>query len=119
MKTYLLDTNILLRLIDPFSQDHAVVKQALFVLSQSEDWQVVIVPQSIIELWAVATRPISANGLGYSLEKTRFEVADLLTRFDMRKDAPEIFDAWLEMVTKYNVSGKQVHDTKIVAAMLS
>jgi predicted nucleic acid-binding protein len=118
MKTYLLDTNILLRLIDPKSQDHGVVKQAMYQMAISENIAV-LVPQNIIELWAVATRPTAANGLGYDLEKTRIEVDDLLLHYELLRDKEEIFDTWLELVTTYKVSGKQVHDTRLVAAMLT
>ena len=79
--TYLLDTNIVLRLIDSKSLEHDVVKRALMKIYQAED-VAVIVPQNIIELWAVASRPTSANGLGFTLERTRTEIDDLLERYN-------------------------------------
>lgn len=118
MKKYLLDTNILLRLLDPSSPEHQLVKQAMYLVAKSED-MAVVVPQSIVELWAVATRPVSVNGLGLSLEKTRFEIDDLLTHYELLRDNEFIFDTWLELVTTHQVIGKQVHDTRIAAAMLT
>ncbi len=116
--TYLLDTNILLRLIDAKSLEHDVVKRALVNIYQAED-VAVIVPQNIIELWAVASRPTSANGLGFTLERTRTEIDDLLERYNLLSDQESLFGVWLELVTVHQVSGKQVHDTKLVAAMMT
>ena len=116
--TYLLDTNIVLRLIDSKSLEHDVVKRALMKIYQAED-VAVIVPQNIIELWAVASRPTSANGLGFTLERTRTEIDDLLERYNLLSDQESLFGVWLELVTVHQVSGKQVHDTKLVAAMMT
>ena len=118
MKKYLLDTNILLRLLDPSSLEHNLVKQAMYTIANSEDIAV-LVPQSIIELWAVATRPIVANGLGLSLEKTRLEIDDVLRHYELLRDNEIIFDTWLDLVTTHQVVGKQVHDTRIAAAMMT
>ena len=77
--SHLIDTNVLARLIvvnDPRSQ---AARAAIDQLQQN-GVGLVVTPQNLIEFWAVATRPVEANGLGLSVEKTREEVA----RFDAR-----------------------------------
>ncbi len=118
MNSYLLDTNILLRLIDKTSSQHTMVLKALLQVTMKND-SAYIVMQSITELWAVATRPIEANGLGYSTTRVRTEIDGLLERFDLLPENPLIFELWLEMVTTHNVQGKPTHDTRLVAAMMT
>lgn len=118
MINYLLDTNILLRLVDKTSSEHLTVSQALIQLAKQGD-STLIVMQNITELWAVATRPIAANGLGYSTMRTRTEIDGLLQRFDLLPENDLIFQIWLELVTINNVQGKPTHDTRLVAAMMT
>jgi len=78
--SYLADTNLLLRLADPNSEQHAVATQALArLLGQGNE--VYLTPQNFIEFWAVATRPVEGNGFGWTSERTAKEVADLQERF--------------------------------------
>jgi len=80
MGSYLADTNLLLRLADPNSEQHAVATQALArLLGQGNE--VYLTPQNFIEFWAVATRPVEGNGFGWTSERTAKEVADLQERF--------------------------------------
>lgn len=116
MDRFLLDTNVCLRLANEQATQHTLVVTAAYtLLEQGHD--LVTVPQTIYEFWAVATRPLSANGLGWSTARVGQEVGTLRERFTLLPDMPEVFDRWLELVTRYGVSGKQVHDPRLVAAM--
>src|SRR5437867_11446503 len=80
MGSYLADTNLLLRLADPNSEQHAVATQALArLLGQGNE--VYLTPENFIEFWAEATRPVEGNGFGWTSERTAKEVADLQERF--------------------------------------
>jgi predicted nucleic acid-binding protein len=115
MATYLADTNLLLRLADPASPHHSIATHALAQLLRQGD-EIFLTPQNFIEFWAVATRPLEANGFGWSSERTAKEVADLQARFPLLPDSPEIFTRWLELVKQLPVHGKRVHDARLVAA---
>lgn len=65
----LLDTNVLLRLADAQSPEHGVAEAAIENLIAGEE-SVFITAQILVEFWAVATRPESANGLGWSTATT-------------------------------------------------
>lgn len=118
MNSYLLDTNILLRLIEKTSSQHSMVLRALTQIATKNDSSLIVM-QSITELWAVATRPIVANGLGYTTARVRTEVDGLLQRFDLLPENELIFEVWLELVTVNNVQGKPTHDARLVAAMMT
>ena len=116
MATYLADTNLLLRLADPASAQHPVATNALARLLAQGD-EVYLTPQNFIEFWAVATRPVEANGFGWSSERTAKEVTDLQARFPLLPDSPEVFTRWLELVKQLPVHGKRVHDARFVAVL--
>ena len=104
MGSYLADTNLLLRLADPNSEQHAVATQALArLLGQGNE--VYLTPQNFIEFWAVATRPVEGNGFGWTSERTAKEVADLQERFPILPDSPEVFARWLDLVQRFPVRG--------------
>jgi predicted nucleic acid-binding protein len=77
-----------------------------------------ITPQNLIEFWNVCTRPKNKNGLGYSITETREEVAKLKTMFPLLLDTSAIYPEWERLVSTYEVKGVNVHDARLVAAML-
>ena len=116
MATYLADTNVVRRLADPASPQHRIATQALAELL-GQHGEVYLTPQNFIEFWAVATRPVEANGFGWSRERTTKEVTDLQARFPLLPDSPDIFTRWLGLVKQLPVHGKRVHDARLVAGL--
>ncbi|MCA1568711.1 MAG: type II toxin-antitoxin system VapC family toxin [Acidobacteria bacterium] len=116
--SYLVDTNLLLRSAQPSHPMHADATRAVGQFLAGGEILSVI-PQNIIEYWAVATRPVAANGLGLSVEETAVEVARLKSIFRILTDNAAIFSEWEGLVGKDGVKGKEVHDARIVAAMLA
>lgn len=117
MATYLCDTNLLLRMVDAASAHHRVAVDSLAALLQRRH-DAFITAQNLIEFWAVATRPVEANGLGWTRERTSAEVAALRQRFPLLPDSPDILGRWLMLVETLPVSGKRVHDARLVAVLL-
>jgi predicted nucleic acid-binding protein len=115
---YLVDTNILLRLVQKNSPMHLDAQRAIFTLKKQGVF-LCIIPQNIIEFWAVATRPIEKNGLGLSINQAEEETEKVKKIFILKVDTPAIFAEWESLVIKYQVMGKQVHDARLVAAMLA
>jgi len=58
--SYLLDTNVLARLVLPHDPLCPVATAAIDELQQRGE-RLVVAPQNLIELWAVATRPPEIN----------------------------------------------------------
>src|ERR1035438_4900903 len=59
----LVDTNVLLRLLQPEHPQYAIASMALAGLRRQES-DLCIARQNLVEFWAVATRPVAENGLG-------------------------------------------------------
>ena len=108
--------NVLLRLIQKSSPLHADARRAVLTLRKQGE-ELCVIPQNLIEFWAVATRPVADNGLGLSIEQAARELRKLKRFFRLQPDTPTIFSEWENLVTQHQVSGKQAHDTRLVAAM--
>jgi predicted nucleic acid-binding protein len=80
--------------------------------------QLHIVPQNLIEFWNVYTRPLERNGLGHTAAEAEAEVNRLKAFFSLLPDTSEIYQEWERLVVVYAVRGVNVHDAKLVAAML-
>ncbi|AFY80075.1 type II toxin-antitoxin system VapC family toxin [Oscillatoria acuminata] len=115
--SFLIDTNILLRSADPTHSMHAdAVTATNILLDRGED--VCIIPQNLIEFWNVYTRPADKNGLGHSPGETAAEVNRLKGLFLLLPDRLAIYSEWERLVLSYGVRGVNVHDARLVAAML-
>ncbi len=114
---FLVDTNILLRSIDPAHPMNAIAVQALRTL-RGQGEQLCIVPQNLIEFWGVYTHPLERNGLGRMPEEARTELAQLKTFFPLLSDVAAIYPEWERLVGAYAVRSVNVHDARLVAAML-
>lgn len=114
---FLLDTNILLRCIDTEHPMNADAVNAIAVLrSRGEPFY--MVPQNLIEFWNVCTRPIERNGLGRTVEQAEAEINRLKAFFPLLSDTEMIYPEWEQLVVTHRVMGVNVHDARLVAAML-
>jgi predicted nucleic acid-binding protein len=113
---YALDTSIVLRLSQPHHPLNSAVKQSIEKLEQNGD-EVIVLPQILVEFWAVATRPVNVNGLGSTIEEAETELDNLQKLFTLIPENELIFGEWKRIVTQYKVSGKTTHDVRIAATM--
>ena len=112
----LIDTNILTRAAQPGHPMHNDALDAVDVLTgRGED--LCVVPQNLIEFWAVATRPLSANGLEMTIAEAQAELARIKSLFRLLPETPGLFSEWERVVVQHGVSGKNTHDARLVAAM--
>lgn len=118
MTDYLLDTNILLRASDPNSAQHYLANHAVYKLLSQGD-QCLLTSQILIEFWVVCTRPVEVNGFGWTTERSKVQINQFLSQFNLLSEASNSFSYWFEMVTKYDIKGKRTHDIKILAVMKS
>ncbi|EFA70744.1 PIN domain nuclease [Cylindrospermopsis raciborskii S07] len=118
MKSYLLDTNIILRFANSQSQEYNLIRNTISEILL-RGGQCFITSQVIIEFWVVATRPVNVNGLGWTVEQTTQAVQMLISQFDLLAETPDVFSIWLNLVITYNISGKRTHDIHILAVMIA
>src|ERR1700678_1589103 len=112
----LIDTNVLLRSLQPSNPSISVAQDAIDRLRKGGETMAVAV-QNIIEFWVVATRPLGNNGLGLSAKQAASEIAAFKALFEVLPETAHILPEWERLVTLYRVSGKNAHDARLVAAM--
>jgi predicted nucleic acid-binding protein len=113
----LIDTNTLLRTLQPLHPQRDTARVAITALT-ARGHELHLVPQNLMELWVVATRPVSQNGLGLSIVEATSELMRLRSMFLLLPDTPAIYPVWENLVIEYQVFGKPAHDARLVAAML-
>jgi predicted nucleic acid-binding protein len=112
----LLDTNILLRLLQPHHPHSPLAEGALNTLRNRNE-VLNLTAQSLVEFWATVTRPVDENGLGFTTEQAAAEVDTLKRLFVLLPELP-LLPEWRRLVAAYRVSGKNTHDARLVAAMI-
>jgi predicted nucleic acid-binding protein len=115
--SWLLDTNVLLRLADEQSREHSVAEEAIARLLE-RGIPAFISAQVLVEFWAVATRPEQVNGLGWSTATTAETIRALRDRFPMLDETPDVWDRWFELVERCQVAGKRTHDARLAALLV-
>jgi hypothetical protein len=66
----------------------------------------------------LCTRPIDVRGLGLSRDDAVLAIDRIELQFLRLADSDEVYPAWKRLVREAGVSGRQVHDTRLVACML-
>jgi predicted nucleic acid-binding protein len=110
----LTDTSILVRLKDKKSPQQSMCQAALAHLRMAET-PVYLCTQSLIEYWNVSTRPLALNGLGRTTKQAYRDCLRFCRLFRLLSEPADITDRWLELVNRYEVKGKQVHDARMAA----
>jgi predicted nucleic acid-binding protein len=112
----LVDTNVLLRLLQPSHYQYGMADAALAGL-RKEQADLCIAPQNLVEVWVVATRPVEKNGLGMSPLRIAAEIQAIRGLFRLLEGKAGIVREWEELVSSSRVSGKLAHDAHLVATM--
>jgi predicted nucleic acid-binding protein len=113
---YLLDTNVLLRLVKSNDPGFPLARSATRGLKARGDF-LFLIPQNIVEFWNVCTRPQDRNGYGLSPPDANERARRVERAFTLIPDNEFIHPQWRRIVLDYSVSGAQVHDARLVAAM--
>jgi predicted nucleic acid-binding protein len=118
MGPYLLDTGILLRLLDSDDPLHKDVRKAVGVLRNRRE-KFCTTFQNVCEFWNVTTRPASARGgLGFDVVSAERRAGLIVRWCPLINDSPDVYPVWYRLATTYQVSGTAVHDARLTATML-
>ncbi len=113
---YLVDTNVLLRFADRNHPSHPFMRSAVRKLRQ-EGHTLQVTTQNCVEFWNVATRPASRNGFGL-ISADADRLLRLIERlFPLLPGTSTLYPEWRRLVVTFEVSGVQVHDARLAAAM--
>jgi predicted nucleic acid-binding protein len=115
--TVLVDTGILLRLLDRLDPKHQDIRATLRRMRGQGD-TLAVATQNIAEFWNACTRPPSARGgYGLSVQETDKRVRILERIFRVLLDTPAAYSIWRQLVVNHAIQGVQVHDARLVALM--
>ena len=113
----LADTSILLRGAQRSHSMHEIARTAVEnLLARGE--VISVLPQNLIEFWAVATRPAARSGLGMTRDEAEAELNRLESQFELLPDVDGVYQEWRRLVSAHNVVGVAVYDARIAATML-
>lgn len=112
----LVDSNILIRWVQPSDPDYAMVEEALDTLIRQEV-TLCYTSQNLAEFWNACTRPVARNGYGLSPEDADRRAHIFEKRLLFLPDSLSVHQEWRQLLVAHRVSGIQVHDTRLVAAM--
>jgi predicted nucleic acid-binding protein len=112
----LVDTNVLLRSVQPSHPMHDPAVRAVAALIRGGE-PVVITPQIVAEFWNVSTCPVNSNGLGWSHQQALDEVVRIEGFLSLVIESTDVYNEWKRLVVDYGVTGVQAHDARLVAAM--
>jgi predicted nucleic acid-binding protein len=112
--SFLLDTNVLIRLANSSDALRNTAFAATAELHRRGE-DLFIGSQNVAEFWSVATRPTINNGLGMAVEDAAELVEYFESDFRIVPDSPLIYPAWKQLVIEAGVTGKHVHDARLVA----
>lgn len=111
----LVDTNVLLRVVESKSTNHGIAISAVETLGRSHS--LVIVPQIIYEFWSVATKTLAVNGLELSPAEADAAILQMSNFLVMLPDERGIFQHWRDCVRDMGIRGTQSYDARLYAAM--
>ncbi len=114
---YLVDKNVLLRFADRAHPLHPTARAAVRKL-RADGHRLRSATQNFVEFWNVATRPVEKNGLGLTPSDTDRLLRLIERLFPVLPDSPAMYSEWRQLVVSFGVSGVQVHDAHLVAAMI-
>ena len=112
----LFDSNILLRWQEPDHPDQILVAAAVdrLLISGAAPCYT---SQNLGELWNVLTRPTDRNGFGLTPAQADRRARAIESRISLLPDTPDVHIEWRRLLVDYSISGVQVHDARIAAAM--
>jgi predicted nucleic acid-binding protein len=113
---YLVDSNVLLRWVKPDDRDYPLVVSAIEVIL-ADGGVLCYTSQNVAEFWNACTRPLAQNGFGLSPHETDRRARASEEKLRFLPDSVAVHQERRALLVSHNVSGVQVHDARLAAAM--
>ena len=113
---YLVDSNILLRWVKPDDRDYPLVVAAIDAIL-ADGGVLCYTSQNVAEFWNTCTRPLDQNGFALSPQETDRRARAFEDKLQLLPDSMAVHQEWRSLLVSHNVSGVQVHDARLAAAM--
>ena len=112
----LLDSNILIRWLESNDPLQPLVDRAIDSLIRSGALPC-YTSQNLGEFWNVLTRPLDRNGFGLTPQEADRRARMIENKIPILPDDPAAHPVWRRLLVAHAISGVQVHDARIAAAM--
>ena len=112
-----IDTNVLLTATDESRQSHQIARR-LITESGTRGFHLSVSGQILREYLVVATRPLNANGLGFTTKDAMSNVKTFLGHVECLEEVKSSALKLLEITEILQLRGKRIHDANILATML-
>jgi predicted nucleic acid-binding protein len=113
---YLVDSNILLRWVKPDHNDYPLVVSAIDAILR-DGAVLCYTSQNLGEFWNACTRPVDRDGYGLSPQDADRKAKFFEEKLRLLPDSLMIHAEWRNLLVTHGVSGVQVHDARLAAAM--
>jgi predicted nucleic acid-binding protein len=113
---YLADSNILISLVKRDHPEYPLVRGAVLALRE-KGVKLGFTLQNMAEFWNASIRPKERNGFGLTIEETERNAQEIERSFVFLADNEAVYREWRRIVVQHRVSGVQVHDARLAAAM--
>lgn len=117
MAAYLVDTNVLLRFVKPDDRDYPLLRSVISRLWIDGD-DLCYTSQNLAEFWNVCTRSAERNGYGLTISEANRRARLVEEQFRLLEESNAVHREWRKLLVVHAVSGVQVYDARLVAAML-
>lgn len=114
----LIDTSVLVRAFNPKAHEFSAIRGTWRDLGAAGD-SLIVTPQVLAEFWNVCTRPASQNGRGLTVVATARMAAATCRLCSFQFETVQSFEIWRQLVERYQVVGKSVHDARLAAIMIA
>jgi len=113
---FLADSNIFIRWVKPDDCDYPLLNGLIEGLIRRGS-SLCYTSQNLAEFWNTCTRPTERNGYGLSVEDADGRAAVIEDSLNLLADSLAVHREWRKLIVASRVSGVQVHDARLVAAM--
>jgi predicted nucleic acid-binding protein len=115
---WLVDSNILIRLLKQDHPSYWPIRRAVTRL-KDQGSTLCYTLQNMAEFWNASTRPVDRNGFGMPVEEVDAAARLIERTFAFLPDNEAVYREWRRLVVRHAVSGVQVHDARLAAAMMA
>ncbi|SRR5579883_137642 len=112
----LVDSNVLLRSVKPNHRDYPLIVPATDAILR-HDGVLCYTSQNVSEFCNASIRPVDRSGYGLSPQETDRLARTFEERLRLLPDGLIVHEKWRRLLVTHSVSGIQVHDVPLVAAM--
>jgi predicted nucleic acid-binding protein len=103
--------------VKPDHEDYPAIVSAIDAILQ-KGGVLCYTSQNVAQFWNACTRPVDRNGYGLSPQETNRRARFFEEKLRLLPDSLAVHQEWRRLLVTYSISGVQVHDARLVAAML-